>query len=285
MKKISIRLLVICSFVFALFLLFNNRAYQTITFFPIDYDTSFNEKSTNLSLSPKTKDSGYEINWQTHSKTNEPLYLRQDISLLYNNGKLKGVKSKWKNNRQALDMLHKELSDTRALWEAISYHHGEVHSPDHEIKSSHFITKDSLYVNNSNPNGVRFFKTANNQTEQDFKETIDKEIKQKLIKHWDRLIKHFNINLEEYFSFPLTEIDIYNNKPFPTFNQRKTDQVIGQMWEGLYKNYIIPMTESKSKQLNNYIPLILLAKNNDHLIILYELNGKKEILIQHIVKK
>ena len=65
-------------------------------------------------------------------------------------------------------------------------------------------------------------------------------------------------------------------------SQQETDVLIGRLWEGIYKSYVIPASESSENQLESYIPLILIDKQNTHLYVLFELNGGREQLIQRI---
>ena len=65
-------------------------------------------------------------------------------------------------------------------------------------------------------------------------------------------------------------------------SQQETNVLIGRLWEGIYKNYVIPASESSENQLESYIPLILIDKQNTHLYVLFELNGGREQLIQRI---
>ena len=65
-------------------------------------------------------------------------------------------------------------------------------------------------------------------------------------------------------------------------SQQETDVLIGRLWEGIYKNYVIQASESSENQLESYIPLILIDKQNTHLYVLFELNGGREQLIQRI---
>ena len=95
-------------FVYSLFLLFiiccslyifKLNATPAITYFPPAEEFNFDEASTNLTL----HEEGKEIIWTSNSKSNDTLYLRQDISLLYMNGIFKGVQSKWERQ---VDKIH-----------------------------------------------------------------------------------------------------------------------------------------------------------------------------------
>ncbi len=95
-----------------------------------------------------------------------------------------------------------------------------------------------------------------------------------------QLIQYFKIPEDRYIFVPLTSIDMYQQKPIPTLNQQETTRVIGQLWEGIYKNYIIGIS-SNNKPVKSFVPLVLLDKEGKHLMVLYHnQDGEKEQLIQ-----
>lgn len=234
-----------------------NNAQPAVKFFPIDEKESFQIAETNLDLNSE-KGPRNSFTWTSNSKSEQALYLRQDISLLYENGKFKGVQSKWKEDTDAIQLEEKVPLHQGSIYQAISYHHGEKHGKE-EIKSLQHMSFDQL-----KPSG----------------ETIELQTKQNLIYHWNQLLDHFNIDLDSYLSVPLIDLHKYNNNNLPSLTQSQTDKVIGQLWEGLYKNYVIPVGKKSNNKQTHYIPLVLFDKKATHLLVLFELNGKKERLIQ-----
>src|SRR5690625_2444760 len=94
MMRKRIFLLLIPFFVLTVGIIYvlNNNALQTITYFPIDQENRFVEAKSQLESSRQKGDSFYNITWTSSSESNHDLYLRQDASLLFDNGRLRGVR-------------------------------------------------------------------------------------------------------------------------------------------------------------------------------------------------
>ncbi|SFA71027.1 hypothetical protein SAMN04488072_101164 [Lentibacillus halodurans] len=260
--------------------LWQTDSAPVITYFPEDQEISFAEASTMLEMvSEKTRDS-YEMIWVSKSVSERELYLRQDASLLFNNGRLLGIRSKWKENTDTIQMKEKMDGEDSNFFQAISIHHGEVHYPDDKIKSIHHMTSDQLYVIDSPNTTLESFKTPETDYEQEWSQLLDHTTEQQLLYHWKQLMRHFNIDEESYESVPLTNLYKYNTEPLPSFTQKQTNQIIGQLWEGIYRHYVMNVKNTENSSVNSYIPLVLFDKQHRHLIVLYEWNGQKERLIQ-----
>ncbi|MFD2046069.1 hypothetical protein ACFSTA_12230 [Ornithinibacillus salinisoli] len=283
MKKKTITLLLF-SLVTAIGVLYvlNINSVQVITYFPPDEELSFVDASTTLTYIPEDNQ-GYSIDWTTFSNIEKDIYLRQDVSLLFSNGNLVGVQSKWEQNKDRIEISRDLQNNADAIWESISFHHGEIHYPENTIKSIQQMTFDNLYVYQENR--YHAFKSASNRLEENVAESLDKKKNKQLLKHWQQLLSHFSIDLERYHTIPLTELNKYSMENLPGFNQEQTNKIIGQLWEGLYKNYILPAADSKQGKLQSYTPLVLLDKQLNQLLVVFELNGSKEKLIQNITQK
>src|SRR5699024_7739230 len=109
-------------------------------------DTQFEYSDTDLLFSHDKGKKKYQLQWNVHSKSDRNLYLRQDVSLLFANGKLKGVKSKWEEDSAVIEIDETLQSEKEVLWETISFNHGESQLPNDEIKSIQKITQNHLYV-------------------------------------------------------------------------------------------------------------------------------------------
>src|SRR5699024_11486402 len=154
-RQAMIYLSVFLIIILLIFLLFNQRSIQTITFFPIDNYTTFEKASTSLSLIDSFNNKS--LKWETYSKSNQPAYLRQDVSLLFGNGKLKGVKSKWKDHTDTIYMEEDLSANKNIKWEAISYHHGELQYSNTNINSVQDMSHEYLYVIPSKNNKLLSF--------------------------------------------------------------------------------------------------------------------------------
>lgn len=266
--------------IFGLVYLYQAKSIPTITYFPLDERSAFESATTSIRLSKNSTDSTYYLNWEIESKTDKSMYLRQDISLLFANGKLQGVRSKWIQDTASIYQQELVEGYGDILWETISFHHGEIHYPANTIKSIQQLSKDHEYVFKTNQEHYTSFKQPNTEMENQIKQQLDRTTKQQLLSKWNRLLHRFQIDRNDYMIVPLTNVAMYQHRPLPSFTSKETDQIIGKLWEGLYKNYIIPTTNIKGKQLNSYIPLVLFSNKHDHLLVLYELNGNEEKLLQ-----
>lgn len=262
-------------------LLHQAKSISTISYFPIDRTASFLYAYTVLNVSPSEIDR-YEIHWDSKSKTDQSQYLRQDVSLLYSDGKLKGIRSKWEENTDTISMEQNLFESGEHKLETITYHHGEIHHSNDQITSVHTMSNYQLYMIIDEKNNISSFVNPKNNLEKEKKQWIDLNKDDPLFSHWNKLMNYFTIDPDNYYAVPLTELYVYDNKSLPSLTQAQTDKIMGQLWEGLYKNYVIPALENQdsAQQYANYTPLILFDKNNTHLLVIFELNNKKEKLIQ-----
>ncbi|WP_102027025.1 hypothetical protein [Salirhabdus sp. Marseille-P4669] len=259
---------------------------KVIKYFPLDETKNFIDQETMLTLLKPTDDDSYQLSWSIKSKTNEPIDLRQDLSLLFIDGKLKGILNQWKENVSALEQITIFNGEGSSNLEAISFHHGEVHYPEEVIKSIQSMTHDELYIMDSPHTPLESFKEPVTNNEIEWKRTLDHAKFQQLTYYWKRLMDHYQLNSEDYVQIPLTQLHYYENEPFPTLTLEQTQQVLGQLWEGLYRHYIVGISYEKTEDgnpLNTYMPLILVDKKGEHIYVLYEdTQGNKQRLIQEI---
>lgn len=277
MRKVIIFFLICLSLFFILYLVKGKNATSTMQYFPMDGQVTFHHAKTNLSFDQATN----EIIWETDSDTNTDVYLRQDVSLLYENGKFKGVLSKWEQQAARITLQKRFVQKNTSLLESISFHHGEVHYPNNEIKSVQQMTKENIYfVHDSKQPFI--FQKATTSAEQKWKNKLDSMVEEQLLSNWRRLMKDFSISEQAYELIPLTALQNDEHTTFPGRTEAETKQIIGQLWEGLYKNYIVLLANDKIHATPHFIPLILLAKDNSHLLVIYELNNEKQKLIQNL---
>lgn len=276
MHKYVIYSFFIISFICLFFILKSNLSVSTMKYFPIDENAFFDNAKTNISLSPNE-----EIDWSIESTSSEDAYLRQDVSLLYENGKFKGVLNKWRQYVDHIELSKRFRQTDSGLLQAISFHHGEIHYPNDQISSIQKMTGNHLYFIKDGKT-IHSFRNARDTNEKIWERNLNKITEQQLNNHWNRLINQLDIRINEYDRIPLAELVQYESKPLPGRTEAETKKIIGQLWEGVYKNYIVLLKEEENLQNEHYMPLILIAKNNDHLLIIFELNKKSQKLIQKI---
>lgn len=280
-KGLFISIFLIC-IATASYFLFQHQSVQTITYFPPDQEGSFKKTKTEIDAEKEENNKTYDVNWKTHSNSNKNAYLRQDVSLLFANGRLKGVASKWKEDDDTIHLKKQLRGESSNHYQSISFHHGEIHDPDEEIKSIQHMSDAELYVVDTPDGQIESFSVPGSHLAAEWKDKLDLSTKQQLLYHWNKLMKHFQIDKTDYNSIPLTALSRYNEENLPNMSQKETDQVLGRLWEGLYKNYIVPVSSEESDRSSSFVPIVLVAKDKSHLLVLYQLDGKMQKLIQQL---
>ncbi|MDC3413391.1 hypothetical protein NC797_10700 [Aquibacillus sp. 3ASR75-11] len=269
---------------FVISFLFMDNEQSVIKYFPLDEEKKFTKMSSSLQLLSQTDQDEYDVSWTVTSEMEESIYLRQDVSLLFVDGQLQGILSKWKENGQNLTQKLSIHGEDSSHFQIVSFHHGEIHYPDDEIKSIQGMTQDELYVIDSPYSALESFEQPTDANQKDWKKTLDRATNQQLSFQWEQLLNYFNIPDKKYTIVPLTKLTQFETKPIPGLNQEQTEQVIGQLWEGLYKNYVLEISSNmnENQPIKSYIPLILFDKEAKHLLVLYQdQNGNKKQLIQY----
>ncbi|OEH92923.1 hypothetical protein BFG57_14590 [Bacillus solimangrovi] len=261
----------------------NPTLKETMIYFPIDETISFENIQTSLLLLDEKDEDEYVIDWKVSSKSNRNVYLRQDISLLFSDGKLIATLGKWKENTNILSQEKKIKGEDSSHLSALSLHHAEAHYPDDIIKGQQLMSYAQLYIIDSPLQPLESFSTASTTAEKEWKETLDRATAQALKYSWTRLIDTYNIPVKQYKLIPLTSLHQYTDKPLPNKTVAESQRILGQLWEGLYKNYYLGIKKENGTTINpigSTIPLILF--NDTHLIVLIEdINGDPNQLIQY----
>ena len=264
---------------------YKNQVEESFTYFPADQNAHFEATGTSLTLMDKSN-KGYTLLWRIGSVLDRKAYLRQDISFLFKNGILiDSMGKEWKQQTDKINWQKKVVQKDSANYKAISFHHGEIHSND-SITSSQKITNDELYVLDSKFSTLHSFHQPTNKEEQEWKNVIDNLIQQRLQVSLENAQKTFNINPKNYTILSLTDIYQYEEKPIQGFNTQETKEIIGRLWEGLYKNYFLGIQKKDGTTTDprgSTIPLILISKDRSHLFVISQLmDGEVVSLRQQI---
>lgn len=268
-------------FIFCIFILVmvlitiaKTKNQPVITYYPPanPEDASFTETKTSLHVHQN------KFIIQSISKSNMPLFLRQDVSFTFHNGKLMSLLHRWEEKTDEIQLKEEFPITDNGLYEAITFHFGEFHQTNDSIKSIQNMTNNWMYVH-KNKSNITTFKDVSSTREKHLKKKFDQASSKELNQQLEKMTNHFNVNLDEYTAIPVTGLSTYTKQPIPNLSQSETDKIIGQLWEGLYKNYAIPIV-NQQQQADNSLPFILFSKDSSHLIVLFEINGEFRQLIQ-----
>jgi hypothetical protein len=257
---------------------------ESITFFPLDSSYSFEKAETSLSLLNGTP-TAYDLSWTVQSESSERVYLRQDFSMVFQNGILNNKMTEWKTSAKSIEMKKQLTGETPSLWEAVTFHQGEIHIDEEKYRSIQKMSSDFIYTVLSE-DAYSGFKQPKNATERRLKNELDEKTNQFLQKTLAESLAYFQLNRENYEVISLKTLTEYNQKPLPGFSQEKSQEIIGKLWEGLYKNYFLNITTKTGQKISpigSSMPYILLSKDKTHLFVLFKtVSGENIQLIQYI---
>lgn len=267
---ITILLALIATIIFHL----NNQPAEkeSIKYFPINKETQFESAFTNVCLLSLNKNKPYSLLWRVDSTIDKKAYLRQDIGLLFVNGRLIGKLSEWKQNGANISLQKKLAYENSAKIEALSFHHAEIHEKGQSITSKQMMSLDHLYIMGGRTEAMQSFRKATTIAEKNWQKKWDQQLQQQAERLLNRSARKFAIDVEKYDVLSLIELAAYINEPLPHFTMEHSEKVIGQLWEGLYKNYFLGIKKEDgtvADVLNSTIPLLLFAKDQSELLVIF----------------
>jgi len=260
----------------------NPRVQESITFFPIDPNVTFKSAETSLKLIDKTT-----LLWKIQSTLDRKAYLRQDAGFLFSNGRLIGRLGDWKQNTDQVRQEKRIEMDNSAFFEAITFHHAELHEEGGQIFSSQAISTDQLYVIVSASNTLYSFQAPKTNEQLVWKQRLDEQTDRMLQYSWNKGVRRYSIHLNEYLAFPLNLFNMTAKSGLPNFTKKGTNRIVGNLWEGLYKNYLHGIKKVDGTIVNplgSTIPLILIAKNKTHLLVLTETANGEPIMLRQMIE-
>ena len=263
-------------------ILHSKQTEESFTYFPEDENAFFLSAETSLTLMKKNSN-GYLLLWRIGSILDRKAYLRQDISFLFSNGKLLDKTGEsWKQQVDKISLEKKINHKESADFKAISFHHAEIHSDD-QISSVQRITHDELYVLDSNFSPLHSFRQPVTKEEKAWKTVLDKLTQQRLQHALQKAKSSYSIHDHLYTTYLLTDMYLFADSPLPGFSEKQTQAIVGRLWEGLYKNYFLGIKKKDgtiADALGSTIPLILLAKDRSHLLVISELENNDVMILK-----
>lgn len=282
MRKVAFTIIIVNLIVAILVIVVNRETIETITYFPLDPEVTIEQSGTSLDVQPLDNKRELLLYWDVQSATIDPLYLRQDVSLLFENGYLLALTNEWETETDKIQTSHNFKRKGNKLFQSISFHYGEIHQND-RITSTQHMTSDQLYAFSVDDDSKTItFKVPDDKTEEHIAHSLNERINERLSTYWNHLIDEYNIDANKYLLIPLVDLAKYNDESLPNLSPSETQKAIGQLWEGLYKNYVVPLSNQKHSSEKNYMPLILFDQQAKHLIVIFKINGKTEQLYQNI---
>lgn len=273
----------IVSFTAALFYhLHKPEVQESITYFPIDPKVTYRSVKTSLTLVDNNA-----LIWRFHSTLERKAYLRQDVGFLYSNGRLLSELGAWKQNTARIFQEKRVISGQSAYFQAITFHHAELHEKKGQIHSAQALSTDQLYVITESSNNAISFQTPKTKEQSKWKQQLDERTEQMLHYSWNTGVRHYSIHLSDYQAFPLNLFTKRVNNGLPGFTKEETERIVGQLWEGLYKNYFLGIKMADGTSVNpigSTLPLILLANNKTHLLVLTETANGDPILLRQMIE-
>jgi hypothetical protein len=249
----------------------NPIVQESITYFPIDPKVTFKTAQTTLTVMNKPANT---ILWKVHSTLDRKAYLRQDAALLYANGRLIDELWNWKQNTAIIEQEKRMTMSESVLLQAITFHHAELHENDNQIFSSQAMSSAQLYFITSQAD------------EANMKKQLDAQTERMLQLNWNKGLRRFSINLSNYQAFPLSQFNEVAKDTLPGFTKPETGRIVGNLWEGLYKNYILGIKKADGTIENpkgSTLPLILIANDKTHLLVLTETSSGEPILLRQMM--
>lgn len=246
---------------------------ESMIYFPINEKITFESAYTTIDYLQKLTDERYSFVWRVYSKLKEKAYLRQDISLLFVNGRLHDLLGEWKQNVSELSLQKKVTLQETAKIEAISFHHGEIHHQNAPITSSQMMSTDQRYVIFSNHERFHYYSIPNTKEEKEWEQLLNNIINKQQRQTLQHAAKLYSIPIDEYETIPLTHLANFNEEPLLHFSIEQSKKIIGQLWEGIYKNYFLGIKKEDGtiiSAINSSVPILLFAKNQSHLLIIFE---------------
>ncbi|MCL1630382.1 hypothetical protein M3N64_00225 [Sporolactobacillus sp. CPB3-1] len=272
-KNLFISLLIIAVALFTLMLPFLLSDRAAITYFPDNPRIRFTKSDTHLSIMTDEQ----LLHLSVQSQTIETNQLIQNFSLLYRNNRLIAILNHWQRNTNQL-ISARDARIRSGFYNALTVHQAELHI-NSDIYGKERLSQDYLIVSASGRHAFRHPKTPDeaNQLSSHTRQ-IDLERKQLL----GRAAAHYHFSPDHYRIVSLDMLtDESKTRIFPFFNEKTVERIVGQLWEGLYKNFIrgIQLTEGQSESpLGSTVPLLLIA--DDHMLVIIESSDHHLIMLK-----
>lgn len=141
--------------------------------------------------------------------------MRQDVGLLFENGKLAGVMNKWMHPGRSLIQEKTLILQPNKQLDAVSFHFAELH--DNEITSTFKLSGIRSYTSNS----FELFSFPKNEKEIQSRSVAITDTSQVLKRVWADAKQQLSIPADQYIEVPLTALP---NADLSTINGLSEDK-------------------------------------------------------------
>jgi hypothetical protein len=256
-------------------------ARETIIFFPIDPSLSFDSASTHIAANQNNDH--YAMEWSEQSVLNSDAYLRQDISLLYTNGKLTGILRDWSQNTRSINQREGFTKKESGLFQSVTFHYAEVHPSQTDIVSAHALTDDQLYVIFSPFSEFQFFTRPLSAEQKEWKLTLDQKAHSVMAESLNQAIARFELNRHRYRIVSLPDLETKQEELLSGFTKAKQKEIVGKLWEGLYRNYVLGVKKadgSETSPMNSTVPQLLVSNDNKELLLVFSVSDGSPVILR-----
>ena len=245
-----------------------------IKFFPLNQEALFNKTASSLTLQIQNKeDESYDVILSTEPVLNQKSYLRQDFSLLFQNGRLKDFTKKWAQNTEQISQKTTLKAHESSLFQAITIHYAEIHTDNDIPTSSYKLTDSSLFVIASRYGPTKAFQTPESDVQKEWAFTLSSVSNSRLAKVLDRYTENKNLDMTMYQAIPLTQFSTKGKELLSGYSAEQQLEITEKLWEALYSIYVSGIKKQDGTvidPIDSTIPLILRKQGSNKLIVLIQ---------------
>lgn len=242
--------------IICIFAILHHQTEQAITYFPPNDKYFFEHTLVDL------KRDNHQITWLIESKTNEAAYLRQDVGLMYANGKFVSFYNDWKTGTDSLQFQTSIDLDKQVRIDAVGIHYAEFHEDEHIYSIEEIATTSTSIPGQQAPFRNQDNSSTHSEQFHSFKQAYLQEIN-----------SYFSFDHQDYDFILLNELPAYMLNHQANWSVKQKEAVIGHLAESIYKQYITKLLTHQG-DFDHRIPAILFGKNEPFILIVFQLDGK-----------
>lgn len=254
--------------------LYIQRDIAVIKYFPLNEKAAFIKTTSSLVMPKQEKDTEqYDVALSTESILNQTSYLRQDFSLLFQNGRLKEFTKKWEQNTDRISQKTTVKAHESSLFQVVTIHYAEIHTENDKITSSFKLTDSNLFVIASRYGPTKSFHSPETEEQKEWAFTLSSVSNSRLTKVLNRYTDNKKIDITKYHVVPLTQFSTEEKRLLAGYSDQKRLEITEKLWEAFYSIYVSGIKKQDGTvidPIDSTIPLILRKQDSNKLIILIQ---------------